>query len=127
MKEIGSFINLKKEVPPNKPSHLKEGVMPIVACLGEPEQFKQTDLQLYKQIFNAWNGNSHNIDFYGGSIYYNKKAKHHGENTYIISPVDNLDKFSNSYYDCTGIIVTGQDKKTVKIFLFKAIKIQSIF
>lgn len=114
MKERYSFINLKKEVTHNNSSHLKAGVRPIIACIGTPDQFNQTNPALFNQI----PGGSHDVNYHGGSIYENEKSKHRKKESYIISPVDHLDKFSKSYYNCLGIIVTGQDKKTDKNISF---------
>lgn len=108
MKEIGSLINIKKDVPSNKPSHLKEGVRPIIACIGTTNQFYQTNPALFNQIL----GDSHDVNYHGGSIYKNEKSKHRKKESYIISPVDNLGKFSGAYYNCIGIIAAGLELKT---------------
>ncbi len=37
-----------------------------------------------------------------------------GYETYVISDVNSKDKFSVGLYDCTGLIIVGEDKKTNK-------------
>ncbi|MBU3978748.1 hypothetical protein KJ980_07225 [Patescibacteria group bacterium] len=112
-KEKGSFINFKKDVPLEIVRNLKEGVMLIRACIGTRKQYKQTNPTLYKQIFEdiEWNA-THDVSLYGGSIYENKKSKYASEQSYIISPLDENNKASNLYNDCTGILLIGQDKIT---------------
>jgi hypothetical protein len=38
--------------------------------------------------------------------------KNHGRDSYVISPIDNLDKLSKSFFNCTGVVVAGYDKTT---------------
>lgn len=102
-------------INPVNPRHLKEGVSPIRACIGTPEQFKNKP-GAEKAAFDDEAQNlsgTHNVDYYGEpEDLTNKKFKH--DDDYVLSPVDNLDKFSKSFLNCTGIIVTGQDKETGK-------------
>lgn len=106
----------------NEPSHLKEGIRPIRACIGTPEQFEHTDKQFFQKkrevediLFEdtLLKGHRHNVDYYGACKDLTaKNFKCGGRDSYVISTVDNLDKFSKLFKNCTGIIVTGQEKKT---------------
>lgn len=97
-------------------SHLKEGFRPIMACVGTNEDFVQTeDIDDYRRFLLAKGGNHeiHNVDYYEQpEILQRKNYKNEGYYSYVISVIDSLDKFSSNFFDCTGIVVTGRDKKT---------------
>lgn len=91
--------------------HLKEGVRPIIACIGTLEQFaRDYERSLMKWLEERLLGIHHNVDYC--RHYKGKEFKQDGTRSYVISPVDDLDKFSESFFDCTGIIVSGKDKET---------------
>ena len=41
-----------------------------------------------------------------------------GKETYVISPCDSQNKYSDSYLNCTGVVVSGVDKETGKNISF---------
>lgn len=91
--------------------HLKEGVRPIIACIGTLEQFAlDYERSLMKWLEERLLGIHHNVDYY--RPYKGKEFKQDGARSYVISPVDDLDKFSESFYNCTGMIAAGKDKET---------------
>lgn len=98
-----------------KSEHLKAGVSPIIAGIGTPEQFKENPGD-EKKVFQNIAQNSANIlnvDYYENPENLSKQhIKNAGQYTYVISPIDGADKFSASFKDCTGLVVTGQDKET---------------
>lgn len=104
----------------NKPEHLKEGISPIIACVGSPEDF-QYDGKINWLLSGKQINYAHNVDYYGKpedlakSEIKNDKFGHGG---YVISPVDSWDKYSREYHDCTGLIMTGVDKITGKNISF---------
>jgi len=49
------------------------------------------------------------------------------DNSYVISPVDDTDKYSKSYRNCTGLIVTGKEKGTGKNISFMSHQSPLIF
>lgn len=54
-----------------------------------------------------------NIDWISSESELRKnKLLNAGEGTYVISPIDNFNKFSKDFVTCTGLIVAGIDKKT---------------
>ena len=105
----------KTGVSVKKLEHLKEGISPIMACVGTAEDFmydgKINWLRVEKEINYA-----HNVDFdEKSSVAYKKEGfKNDGMGSYVISPLDGIDKYSRDYYDCTGVILAGKEKKTGK-------------
>lgn len=98
-----------------KSEHLKPGVNPIMTCIGTYadffDDFKQ--ISALNTIFN--DGKSSFVDYNAeANIQKEKQIKNAGDDTYAISKVDERNKFSNEYYDCTGLIVIGRDKTTNK-------------
>lgn len=88
---------------PLKSEHLKEGMNPIIACVGTYDDFNVDETPK----------NTHDVDFYGGEKYWgDKNFKNFGQGSHVISTVDNANKLSRSYKNCTGVIVAGQDKET---------------
>lgn len=88
-----------------KSEHLKEGIKPIIACVGSPDDFEldpTSDLKV---------SNSHNVDLYANPAELKERGfSNSGKETYVISPIDNKNKHSFHYHDCTGIVVTGKEK-----------------
>jgi len=98
--------------------HLKEGVQPIVAAVGawydfDDSQDEELSLLYDREKYPENSAIFHHVDFYGepGELHKNRFSNG-GEKTYVISPVDNKDKVSTKYIDCTGLIVTGKDKES---------------
>lgn len=95
--------------------HLKEGVSPIVACVGTPEHFQEEiDSEKGKIETSVLNGGeSLNLVFGEDPENLTKMdIKNAGRKSYLISPVNNLSKFSKSFVNCTGLVVAGRDKRT---------------
>jgi len=100
--------------------HLIDGISPIIACVGSQEDFEKAEqLDSLHKHFNKKSGTAvHNV-FYDAlpSYFRRKNFSSAGYQTYVISIIDDRDKFSKDLFDCTGLIVTGIDKKTKKMFL----------
>lgn len=100
---------------PLKSEHLKEGVRPIMAGIGTPDQFKShpgAEAEMFRNLRENKSGTL-NVDYYGDpKNLAEQKFKNAGEYSYAISPVDNSNKFSKEFANCTGLVVTGQDKIT---------------
>lgn len=108
--------------PKEKISHLKEGVKPIIACVGTEVDFAEcatplktidygdtVDLREAKALVGGYA----NVDYYAHPAdLVDKEYKNSGEGSYVISTVDSKDKMSVSYANCTGVLVSGQDKET---------------
>lgn len=111
----------KKSENPLKSEHLKDDVSRIMACIGTPEQFIEEPGDMSEFFSDSpLNQNSNrNVDYYGEPDELNRqKFKNAGRNSYVISSVDNSNKFSESFKNCTGLIVTGLDKETGKNISF---------
>lgn len=100
---------------PLKSEHLKEGVKPIMAGIGTPDQFKShpgAEEEMFRDI-NSNKSRILNVDYYGNpKDLAEQKFKNAGESSYAISPIDNSNKFSKGFANCTGLVVAGQDKET---------------
>lgn len=60
-----------------------------------------------------------NVNYYGNPDELNKQGFKNPEfDSYVISPIDSLNKFSKSFKNCTGLVVTGIDKETGKNISF---------
>ncbi len=109
-----------REKKQSSKKHLKENIRPIIACIGTWDQFGE-DNAISKAVREETNGlinnknsaSNRNVDYYGDpDDLKNKKYKNAGEGTYVISPLDNLDKFSQTFINCTGVVAAGFDKTT---------------
>ena len=101
--------------------HLKDVSDAIIACVGTFEQITKDPIAQKKHFLDKLLQSSkvHNVDYFGDPIsLVEKKMKNAGKNSYAISPIDDLDKFSNTFKNCTGLLVTGKDKETGKNISF---------
>lgn len=103
--------------------HLKEGVKPIIGCIGIPNDFNFDWDTVEQRVMEKQFGNSlgevHDVDYYSDPDYLKRNNfLNNGYSTYVISPVDDIDKLSTRFLDCTGLVVTGIDKKTGKNISF---------
>jgi len=92
--------NFKSQEAERLDKHLNPDVKPIMACLDTVVQSKPPQLS----------GEIEQIDLYANP----EKAREkgfikEGERAYVISPIDNKNKFSEDYRDCTGIVAVGND------------------
>lgn len=78
--------------------YLKEGVRPIVACIGTMEDFNEQ-----KEFKNKHESLATNVSWYAAL----NKGKSHA-----ISEIDQTDKYSEGYQACTGIVATGIEKES---------------
>lgn len=110
----------KETKPLKKFEHLKDGIRPIIGCLITPEHFETVEAA--KDVFGdpeSHKPRQHNVDFYGTPEKLKAQGmKTAGKETYVISPVDDWDKFSHGFADCTGLVVVGVDKITGKNISF---------
>lgn len=101
--------------------HLKSNVKPIMACVGTKWDFEKDPgptrvfnwyggVDSYSDLNNSMN---RNVDYYGDSaVLQLREFKNPEPFSYVISPVDNKDKFSSTFRNCTGVLVAGVDKIT---------------
>jgi hypothetical protein len=104
-----------------KSEHLKEGENPIMVSFGVPQ-----DLSIQDKIKKLYTGEEvigvDNINYIEEnlSLLEQKNFKNGGVMTYVISPLDSLDKFSGKFVNCVGIVAVGCDKETHKNISFSS-------
>jgi hypothetical protein len=95
--------------------HLKVGVPAIMACVGTIEQFRRNpgaEKFAFQEGRQELSG-ADNVNFYGyPHVLAEQNFKNPEDNSYVISPIDGLDKFSQWFGNCTGLVVAGYDKQT---------------
>ena len=101
-----------KTIDSLKLEHLTGGIRPIMACVGSYSDYGVVEKTAIGEKFSEQLGNTHNVDYDGLSSDLAEKKFLGGEGTWTISTIDNLDKFSQGFFDCTGLIVAGRDKET---------------
>lgn len=96
---------------PNLLEHLKEGVKPIMVCIGTVEDFSKQDLESTV---------SFDVDWKNGTYQSGKEGEFFtaGPATYVISAIDDKDKFTEGLNRCTSLVVSGIDKDTKKNISF---------
>lgn len=112
---FGGIEKIFKKPNPQKSEHLKNGVKPIIVCVGNPKQFREKpnteDGKIFSDLMKL--EDAHNVDFYENPDELDRKGfKNKGQNSYVISKIDGRDKLSEEYRDCTGLLVVGADKET---------------
>ena len=116
------FGSKEKEFPGSslntlKSEHLKEGVRPIIAAVGTFGDFRDDNGDILNKIYNQSDNmkNTEDVDYYAKlKDSQNKNFKHPFDNSYVISSINEKDKVSWAYKNCTGVVVSGIDKQTLK-------------
>ncbi|MDO8660225.1 MAG: hypothetical protein Q7K54_06580 [Candidatus Parcubacteria bacterium] len=98
-----------------KEGHLKEGVKPIFASMGSREDYNDSALNFPgdSELNSALD-----VDFFSSPSDLREKgflAENYG---YVISAINDSDKLSRSFANCTGLVVAGKDKITGKNISF---------
>jgi hypothetical protein len=97
---------------PLKSEHLKGGEKPIIACIGELEQFPGHRSGI-KNIDEFSGYGSLDVDYSGDPKQLSiRDFKNAGSGSYVISSIDNFDKLSTWFLNCTGLVVAGRSKET---------------
>lgn len=84
--------------------HLKEGVAPIRACIFNARS--DEECKVFPNVREALDVNFYDSD----DIMRLKELRNAGENTYVISPIDERSKLSGGYKNCTGVVVVGRSR-----------------
>lgn len=93
-------------------NHLASGISPIMTCVGRFSDWSSREKKLLAKQLNT-KSKIACIDFAGSPDDLRKEGfLNAGYETYVISPVDSINKFSKEYVNCTGLIVVGKDKTT---------------
>lgn len=100
-----------------KSEHLLQGIRPITACIGAPKDHRLNP-ELSPDAFPETTqhvAGHRNVDYSGDSEALQREGfKNVGVRSFVISPVDDADKFSQGFYECMGLIVTGRSADTGK-------------
>ena len=103
------------EVDIVRSEHLKEGVSPIVACVENTDSEESVIEKLSdKQRQKAFYVNYYEPAFFAE----NKDIITNDDGIYFISPVNERDKYSFDYRNCTGVIAVGISKRNRKNISF---------
>ncbi len=101
--------NFKPEINTLKSEHLNKDVTPIIGGV-----YDRHNLDKQTQYFlDDFKKDAEFVDF----LYTEKDLEKNGmlnggKETYVISNCDNKNKYSNSFLDCTGLVVSWVDKNT---------------
>jgi hypothetical protein len=87
-----------------------------MVCIDTHTDYKNPENQNQENIYHQFNGR----DIRVARIDYHQRLQglneqhflNAGEATYVISTIDEANKYSRDYFDCTGLVVTGIDKET---------------
>jgi hypothetical protein len=111
-------MNLDKieNLPPKplntlKNEHLNEGIPSIVGCIYDKAQMGDKD----KTFFDNFKKSAVFVDYKKTVNQIDLLREGHmsaGKKSYVISRIDNQNKYSNNYLDCTGFVCSGIDKRT---------------
>lgn len=95
-----------EEMDTSKAEHLAQGIRPIIACIGTEEQYAGETSEI-RNIKNV----GHDVDYYEDPAKLHKRNyKNAGKQTYVISEIDNMPKFTEELHDCTGLVAVGKEK-----------------
>jgi len=102
---------------PINPNKKQEGINHIMVCIEVSPNPDKSLKEFVEQ--RRKNKETNHISYYADSLDLNKQNFLNGGNkTYVISTVDSSDKFSSTFRNCTGLLVSGIDKKTGKKISF---------
>lgn len=104
---------IKRVEPVNalKNEHLKAEFKPIIGGIYDRNNLDR-DTQYFLDDFKK---NAEYINFGASQSELEKNMMlNSGKDTYVISPCDSSNKYSDGYQNCTGVIVSGVDKDTGK-------------
>jgi hypothetical protein len=97
--------------------HLKSPELAIQTCIGSVDTYQDSlpeyfgDLPFTKDFSD--DPAIDNIDFTSSDAVKETRGQlSQGESTFVISGINSLNKLSLDFYDCTGLIAVGKDKKT---------------
>ncbi len=109
--------NPKEEINSLKSEHLNEGVQPIIGCVISDEEFGLLQNDFVKEFEDP--SNSLDVKYGEYSDELEKKGfKVIASGICIISPIDDRNKKSFEYANCTGVVAVGMEKETGKNISF---------
>lgn len=101
-----------------KAEHLKDKGDAIIACVGTLGQFSAKEEYFFLDSISR-TASSRNVDYYADPEELARRGfKNAGNKSFVMSPIDNSDKVSQSFINCTGLLMAGRDKMTGKNISF---------
>jgi hypothetical protein len=100
--------------PHSKFNHLEKGFKPIRVCIDDIENISSF-FNKNEEKFKDEN-KLDNVDFNAEDIsfYSENNMLNGGIGTYVISDINSKNKASRGFFDCTGLVLVGEDKNTNK-------------
>lgn len=96
------FVDTKKS------EHLNDGVQPIIVSIMDKESARLSSDELEKIIAEG-----EYVDYYGDPhTLRENNMLNAGYQTYTVSDINEKDKYSKGYFNCTGIVAIGISKET---------------
>lgn len=108
MSESGSNFNPEINKIVKERVELRPDIEPMIVEIVDPSEVND---ELEAVLDNTQDDNSTWVDYDGGDYQALSENgfKHNGEGSYLISPIDEKDWFSDKYIDCTATVGIGRD------------------
>ena len=91
--------------------YLRQDIQPIMTSIGMSNEHQDESGKLQRLFRNETVPGVEDLFFAANPRELSEKSiLNGGDMTYLISQIDNKDKFSMGYFNCTGLIVIGRDK-----------------
>jgi hypothetical protein len=114
--------SLELQVEALHSEHLAKGIKPIMTCVGTPKQYSLhpgAEKKGFRDKYRLKEDGIQEVEYWEHPHSAKKQGfkKEKGPErdercSYIISPINNRDKSSKEFYDCTGVIAAGKDRET---------------
>lgn len=101
--------------PHPKFNHLEKDFKPIITSISKGINLDEWETFPFKGIKRKSKDEVDNIDYKADrTVLDNNKILNGGLETYVISDLNSKDKFTTGLYDCTGLVIVGEDIETGK-------------
>lgn len=105
-------FHTQKHTNPKEQSPIQPEIYPPIRSIIIDSNMIDSDTEKQLQIIHD---EGIEIDYHASVNYFKRlHMLHSGSETYVISTCSPQDKFSKDFYNCTGIIMVGKDKKSKK-------------
>lgn len=113
---MSSFESINsREINTLKSEHLTKGIPPVIGCILDREKLRPEDYEKISSIQK----NAVSVDYFMNP---NKAAEkgfcNSGYKTYVISGINEANKYTEQLLDCTSVIGVGVDKTTKRNISF---------
>ena len=109
--------------------YLKPGIPRIMSCIGTPAQFIKTE-ESHSEFSDFYSKNDVPEGYDIVDVNYTKAHedlesegfKNPKTYSYVISPIDNLQKISKNFMNCLGFLAVGYKRNRRKYFVYESSK-----